>query len=65
MSESRIFEKATAIEYVLDQDVMKLLDYKFYFNQEKIPDLPVCQRYFNSYNWRILSINEMMVRGIF
>ncbi|MCY3999630.1 MAG: hypothetical protein OXF84_02320 [Bacteroidetes bacterium] len=41
MSESRIFEKATAIEYVQDQDVMKLLDYKFYFNQEKIPALPM------------------------
>ncbi len=37
MSESRIFEKSTAIEYVKDQDVMKLLDYEFYFNQEKIP----------------------------
>ncbi|MCY4170471.1 MAG: putative DNA binding domain-containing protein [Bacteroidetes bacterium] len=37
ISESRIFEKATAIEYVKDKDVMKLLDYEFYFKHEKIP----------------------------
>ncbi len=37
ISESRAFEKATAMEYVNDQDVMRILDYEFYFNQEKIP----------------------------
>jgi len=37
MSESRVFENTTAIEDVKDSEVMEMLDYEFYFNQEKLP----------------------------
>jgi len=37
MSESRVFENATAIKDVKDSEVMEMLDYEFYFNQEKLP----------------------------